>query len=210
MLANCFVWPQRLVSKHRCCPSSLAPRLNMRLFACLQIALLLTTSILPEGKILLSQAQVCNDGECGCSAESRQNGTCCCSTKKERGERDSECRSGQSGDEATADNSASVCCSKESLTGKPSENSSETCCSTKPSPASRCDKATDVLMSAVSGCSCGGDSPVVWVCHMPRTLPVRIPSPALALTQEVNVLVDDQRQPKVDEPPTPPPDDRVC
>lgn len=208
MLANCIVWPQRLVWGNRRCSSSLAPRLNMRLFALLQIALLLTTSILPEGRMLLSQAQVCSDGECGCLAESRRNGTCCCSTKS-RDERDSESRCRQSGDEATSEDSTSVCCSRK-VKSRPSEDCHEACCSTKPSPATRYDKAADVLETAVSGCSCGGNSPVVWVCHMPRTLPTRVPSPAFTWTHEVNVPVDDRRQRKVDEPPAPPPDNACC
>ena len=50
--------------------------LNMRRLGLLQIALLLTTSILPQGSSRMSQATTCNTGECGCSAELRRDGNC--------------------------------------------------------------------------------------------------------------------------------------
>lgn len=178
----------------------------MRLLALLQIALLLTTSILPEGRMLMSRAQTCDGGECGCSSESRNNGTCCCSTKTQSdGELESHCAQ-NTADAVTVADSTGHCCSQTTVESTSTEDSRPT----KPLPSAGCDKPTESLAATVSSCPCGGELPAVWVSHMPQTLAVRVPAPAVTCTQSLRTHIDAQRRPKVDEPPTPPPNATVC
>ncbi len=204
-LANCIACPECLVSAGRCCPSPLTLRLYMRPLAFLQIALLLTTSILPEGRILMSQAHGCSDGKCECSAKSQQNGSCCCSAKKQD-EEDSESRCGHHDGKASSDDAARVCCS----TASAKSELSEECCLTESSSVGSCEESASDSIATVSSCPCNADSPVVWVCHLPRTLPTRVPAPAIVWTRELNTLGDDRRVRQVDAPPTPPPDNMPC
>jgi hypothetical protein len=180
----------------------------MRLLAFLQIALLLTTSILPEGRILMSQAQTCDGGECGCSAESRNNGTCCCSTKAQS-DRESEslCAQNTAG-EVTVAGSTGHCCPQTTVASNPTEDSCPP--KPKPKPIARCGQPTEPRTATVSSCLCGGELPVVWVSHMPQTLPVRVSTPAVTGTQSLKASSDEKRRPKADEPPTPPPNATVC
>ena len=178
----------------------------MRLLALLQIALLLTTSILPEGRMLMSQAQTCDSGECGCSTESRNNGTCCCSTKTQS-DSESESHSAQNtAVKVTVADSTEHCCSQTTVESTSAEDS----CATKPSPIAGCGQPTESLTATVSSCPCGGELPAVWVSHMPQTLAVRVPAPAVTCTQSLRTHIDEERQPNVDEPPTPPPNATVC
>lgn len=178
----------------------------MRLIALLQIALLLTTSILPEGRILMSQSRMCDGGECGCSAEARNGGTCCC-TIKTQGDRESDDRCEQNSDgDATVAESTGRCCS---LTTR-QDDSARDSCSTKAAPIAGCGQPTDALVGTVSSCACGEDSPGVWVSHMPQTMPILVTAPEITFTGSLKAPVDDQRHRKVDKPPTPPPNAIFC
>ncbi len=178
----------------------------MRLLAFLQIVLLLTTSIFPEGRMLMSQSVTCSTGECDCSAELRRNGSCCCSSDK-RVESDSVARCQQTGDhDSGVAESAGSCCAR-----KTEKNTAAGInCAAKQTPVASNEQFAEVLITTVSACPCDSDSQVVWVSHMPRMLPVCVPAAVITWTQGLTALIDDQRRRKVDEPPTPPPNSTVC
>ena len=172
----------------------------MRPIALLQITLLLLTCILPEGRILMSRGQACNDDACQCSPEARQNGSCCAARKHNPEEANDCCRQG--GGDAAVTNSSPACCSQHTACRKPTQN----CCRTKPLSGDHCDAEDNGLRPIITGCPCGGELPVVWVCHMPRHLPARVTSPAGTWTQPLPPCVNGQRFCRIDQPPTPPPD----
>lgn len=83
----------------------------MKLIAAIQVLILLTSVIIPEGRHVIVRDCQCGDN-CQCSEESRQSGTCCCGDKK-----------------AQRSSTKSSCCQKSETE---SAKSSDECCGTPP------------------------------------------------------------------------------
>ncbi len=170
----------------------------MKLLATIQIAVLLITSIIPDGKTCVSA------GGCGCSAADRSAGTCCCSTGSSGC-----CSTGSSGCCSTA---TASCCS---APGTASPARAPSCCQTdtsqQPAPSTGTAKGSQSgdprpshRLVFRSTCPCGGSAPHT-IALMPRIQCSSTPGPRLINNgRHLGVERPDVGRLK-DEPESPPP-----
>jgi hypothetical protein len=175
------------------CSPTLRP---MKLVALFQALLLLSTTVLPEGRYLLAPGAVCEDG-CKCTTESREAGMCCCSQNKSAATKSD--KTANSCCAAGGDSQVESCCSKNDTT--------KTCCQTK-SRSTR--KQNSPVWGIVGQCPCGSDSAEVHVLCMPRTR-VQHASLQSPLQRHCVIDVDDEScSPQLPAPATPPPQNHSC
>lgn len=166
-------------------------RINMRILALLQIVLLLATSLVPEGRHLLSAKTQCGS-DCACSAESRQAGTCCCSGKTKASDVDAD----------TDAEPAKGCSNCKAAVAKATECCSQTksCCKAGPrSGKSNCHQ------EAISACPCGSDAYELVVITMPRTGPLRVHLESPCNVEMPSTILDERCDSAISEPESPPP-----
>ncbi len=172
----------------------------MKLLALLQTLLLLTTSLIPEGRVMMAGAGACT-GECGCSSESREAGNCCCSKAEQE-------QPAKSQERETARTS---CCKK----ATPSE---KTCCSGKSSLRPCCSKSNDSdgnrdavpECGVISTCPCGSSFVDASVIHGPRTVVTRVQIQSGRNWIRSCTILDDCCSPERPAPATPPPKSSTC
>ncbi|APZ94221.1 hypothetical protein Fuma_03845 [Fuerstiella marisgermanici] len=177
-----------------------AVRHSMKLLALIQALLLLTTSLVPEGRVLLSGGSCA--GECGCSADSRRSGTCCCSTappsesSRDSSDADSCCQSGKS---ERVNSAPASCCSRK---GAP-----KSCCSEDSSPRKQREPTPDWGM--ISTCGCGEYSATL-VLHAPRTVVRGVRVQGTYARPESSLTIDECCNAERSAPATPPPKSSSC
>lgn len=127
----------------------------MKLLALFQILLLLGTALLPEGRIDIS------GGGCGCSAESRASGRCCCS------EAANSCCAGSVAESRSKDSSLvplRSCCQRKT-----------TSACWKPLADSLTERRTQPESETMSrSCPCGATSAELAIVRMPRLRPLGV------------------------------------
>lgn len=175
----------------------------MKFFAILQIFLLLATCVVPEGRHLLSKGG-CSNG-CGCSAESRQAGNCCCSTQATKATVAatpgcSNCKAAES-QKPVATQTCSNC---------PTEKAPRTCCSTAQSTCCSSSGPASSTGPEISSCPCGDEVWELQVIMMPRVKAARIEvccdcAKAAAYRVQDNRPIGERSQPE-----SPPPKNLPC
>ncbi len=172
----------------------------MRILALIQALLLLTTSLVPEGRVLLSGGSCA--GECGCSADSRRSGTCCCSTapssdsSRKTSDADNCCQAERPD---AADSTASSCCNRKGATKSCSSDDSGSRIRREPTPD----------WGMISTCGCGEYSATL-VVHAPRTVVRGVRVQSAYACPESCLTVDDGCTAERSAPATPPPKSFSC
>lgn len=172
----------------------------MKLLALIQALLLLTTSLVPEGRVLLSGGSCA--GECGCSADSRRSGTCCCSatpSSESSGDASDTSSCCQAGKLDAADSVASSCCNRK---GAP-----KSCCSENSSPRKQREPTPD--WGVITTCGCGEYNATL-VLHAPRTVVRGVRVHSAHARPESCLTVDDACTAERSAPATPPPKSSSC
>ena len=176
----------------------------MRIVAFIQAILLLTTSLIPEGRVLLGGHEACA-GECGCSAESRREGTCCCSSAKQSpsadcnasGKASKSCCSAASEDKSSA--VTNYCCSKSA--------SPRSCCSSKGGGNSK--RQPSPRWGVISTCGCG-EYAATSILHAPRTVVSGVRVQGSHDRIEACLIFDQRCNAERPAPATPPPKSSSC
>ena len=169
----------------------------MKLFAILQILLLVGTSLLPEGPYLRGPSSQCANG-CGCTAETRRAGQCCCTRRQTASCCDKSAASKSCNSKRAPGRSCCSTRSKSAATGTPK--------SRRYAKQHRTPKSPNGL---VSGCPCGGPSPGLHLLHMPRDTPDYATLLNGYSFCAPLVVSNDVYSPFTSLPPTPPPKIRV-
>ncbi len=166
----------------------------MRILATIQILLLLMTTLLPEGRFPVL-AMSC-DSTCGCSAESKESGPCCCTRSKKS--------------TAKATTSRSCCSGQSRKTNKPK------CCSghsNRPSQEKHDSRPRDrdlIGKMVVEKCPCGSDDAGFAVVHSPRNSAVNAQVQTTQDRCALNTLTSKDRTAEGHPPDVPPPQLSCC
>lgn len=156
----------------------------MKLVAVLQVLILLTSVIIPEGQHAVVRGCECRDN-CECSEESRQSGTCCCGKQ-------------QQDKQPEANSNPGSCCPKNLQTKKKS------CCSTNVA-ATACGKPDSEPQDDSIGCGCKQTVVQILVTLMPRLRPSSTTMNGHPEVIEILSQVSDQILQNVRLPEVPPP-----
>lgn len=182
----------------------------MKFSALLQIVLLLITSLIPEGRLALTQSSDCR-GTCACSAQARHNGACCCTHRKtsrsDTGRQPRRCcEHRSSGRTSGSGTEARSCCSGKSGAHKIRSDTHRN--PAAPAPPAR--ERAGLPQGMIVSCPCGGDASATLVLHAPRTAVSRAQLTCLPDFFVAYVPVSEGCAPAGDPPDRRPPKSHSC